>query len=129
MTSFVLRSYTPLKFFPEPIGQLTGQVAVSYTHLDVYKRQELDTHTGNDTIHITSDERTKWNDANNKKHTHSNKSVLDGITSELVQKWTETSSSSVTGIKGVNEDSFRRGNVEPVSYTHLFELCKKMKKQ
>ena len=75
-------------------------------------QNELDTHTGNDTIHITSDERTKWNDANNKKHTHSNKSVLDGITSELVQKWTETSSSSVTGIKGVNEDSFRRGNVE-----------------
>lgn len=75
-------------------------------------QNELDTHTGNDTIHITSDERTKWNDANNKKHTHSNKSVLDGITSELVQKWTETNSSSVTGIKGVNEDSFRRGNVE-----------------
>lgn len=74
-------------------------------------QNELDAHTGNDTIHITSDERTKWNDANNKKHTHSNKSVLDGITSELVQKWTETSSSSVTGIKGVNEDSFRRGNV------------------
>lgn len=74
-------------------------------------QNELDAHTGNDTIHITSDERTKWNDANNKKHTHSNKSVLDGITSELVQKWTETSSSSVTGIKGANEDSFRRGNV------------------
>ena len=30
----------------------------------------------------------------------------------MVQKWTETNSSSVTGIKGVNEDSFRRGNVE-----------------
>lgn len=74
-------------------------------------QNELDTHTGNDTIHITSDERTKWNDANNKKHSHNNKSVLDGITSELVQKWTETSSSSVTGIKGANEDSFRRGNV------------------
>ena len=74
-------------------------------------QNELDTHTGNDTIHITSDERTKWNDANNKKHTHSNKSVLDGITSELVQKWTETSSSSVTGIKGAKETSYRRGNV------------------
>lgn len=74
-------------------------------------QSELDTHTGNNTIHITPNERTDWNDANNKKHTHSNKSVLDGITSELVQKWTETNSSSVTGIKGVNEDSFRRGNV------------------
>lgn len=74
-------------------------------------QSELDTHTGNNTIHITPNERTDWNDANNKKHTHSNKSVLDGITSELVQKWTETSSSSVTGIKGANEDTFRRGNV------------------
>lgn len=75
-------------------------------------QSELDTHTGNNTIHITPNERTDWNDANNKKHKHNNKSVLDGITSELVEKWTETSSSSVTGIKGVNEDSFRRGNVE-----------------
>lgn len=72
-------------------------------------QNELDTHIGNDTIHITSDERTKWNDANDKKHKHSNKSVLDGITSETVEKW--NNGSSLTGIKGVNEDSFRRGNV------------------
>lgn len=48
---------------------------------------ELDTHTGNDTIHIVADERTNWNDANSKKHTHSNKTVLDGITSALVTAW------------------------------------------
>lgn len=48
---------------------------------------ELDTHTRNDTIHITSDERENWNDANDKKHTHSNKSVLDGITSALITAW------------------------------------------
>lgn len=72
-------------------------------------QNELDTHTGNDTIHITSDERTKWNDANNKKHTHSNKSVLDGITSELVQKW--SNGSSLTGIKGDAEKNYRTGNV------------------
>lgn len=72
-------------------------------------QNELDTHIGNDTIHITSDERTKWNDANDKKHKHSNKSVLDGITSETVEKW--NNGNSLTGIKGVNEDSFRRGNV------------------
>lgn len=72
-------------------------------------QNELDTHTGNDTIHITSDERTKWNDANNKKHSHSNKSVLDGITSELVQKW--SNGSSLTGIKGDAEKNYRKGNV------------------
>lgn len=47
----------------------------------------LDTHTGNNTIHITSQERTNWNDANTKKHTHSNKSVLDKITQALLDSW------------------------------------------
>ena len=72
-------------------------------------QSELDTHTGNDTIHITSDERTKWNDANNKKHFHDNKSVLDEITSELVQKW--SNGSSLTGVKGEAETEYRCGNV------------------
>lgn len=72
-------------------------------------QNELDTHTGNDTIHITSDERTKWNDASDKKHSHSNKVVLDGITSELVQKW--SNGSSLTGVKGDKETEYRYGNV------------------
>ncbi len=72
-------------------------------------QNELDTHTGNDTIHITLDERTKWNDASDKKHSHNNKSVLDGITSELVQKW--SNGSSLTGVKGAKEKSYRQGNV------------------
>ena len=42
-------------------------------------KSEFDTHTGNSTIHITSTERTNWNDANSKKHTHSNKALLDLI--------------------------------------------------
>ena len=42
----------------------------------------------NDTVkHITSTERTNWNDADSKKHTHDNKSVLDGITSTLITAW------------------------------------------
>lgn len=48
---------------------------------------ELDTHTGNDTIHITTTERTNWNDANDKKHEHVNKSVLDNITTALITAW------------------------------------------
>lgn len=48
---------------------------------------ELDTHTNNNTVHITAQERTNWNDANSKKHSHSNKSVLDGITSALISTW------------------------------------------
>lgn len=48
---------------------------------------DFSAHTSNTTLHITSTERTNWNDANNKKHTHSNKSVLDGITSAKVTNW------------------------------------------
>lgn len=72
-------------------------------------QSELDTHTGNNTIHITPNERTDWNDANNKKHKHNNKSVLDGITSETVEKW--NNGSSLTGIKGDAEKNYRTGNV------------------
>lgn len=58
---------------------LSSLGAVSFT--------DFNTHTGNTTLHITSTERTNWNDANNKKHSHSNKSVLDGITSAKVTSW------------------------------------------
>ncbi len=58
---------------------LSSLGAVSFT--------DFNAHTSNTTLHITSTERTNWNDANNKKHTHSNKSVLDGITSAKVTNW------------------------------------------
>lgn len=48
---------------------------------------DFNAHIGNTTLHITSTERTNWNDANNKKHTHSNKSILDGITSAKITNW------------------------------------------
>lgn len=70
---------------------------------------ELDTHAGNDTIHITSDERTKWNEASDKKHEHSNKSTLDSITSESIEKW--NNGSSITGVKGAAEATYRTGDV------------------
>lgn len=48
---------------------------------------DMDEHTQNRVIHITSSERTGWNDANGKKHTHDNKSVLDAITASVVSTW------------------------------------------
>ena len=76
---------------------------------DYAKQADLDTHTGNNTIHITADERTAWNaaetnaktHANNLNtamdarvvelekvdHDHTNKAVLDGITAEKVTAW------------------------------------------
>ena len=56
----------------------------------------------------------KYEDANNKKHTHSNKSVLDGITSALVEAWNNAVTALktvVTGIKGDSETAYRHGDV------------------
>ena len=47
---------------------------------DYAKQSDLDTHTGDTTIHITADERSKWNAAEGKAHTHSNKTLLDTYT-------------------------------------------------
>lgn len=58
-----------------------------YGITDAAKASDLTNHTGNKTIHITATERTNWNDANSKKHTHSNKTTLDGINSTNVSNW------------------------------------------
>ncbi|MCI8824707.1 MAG: hypothetical protein HFH63_02235 [Lachnospiraceae bacterium] len=51
------------------------------------QQEALDRHIGNNAVHITEVERTNWNDANTKKHTHSNKGVLDKITQVLLDSW------------------------------------------
>lgn len=48
---------------------------------------DLNNHTANTTAHITAAERTNWNAAYTNNHTHSNKSVIDGITSTKVTNW------------------------------------------
>lgn len=58
---------------------------------DYYTKAEIDSHTENTTIHITGSERSSWDDAVQKAHTHENKSVLDGISSTKVSKWDNTS--------------------------------------
>ena len=40
----------------------------------------LNNHIADNVCHITSEEREQWNDAVSKKHTHSNKTILDGTT-------------------------------------------------
>ena len=66
----------------------------------------LTTHTGDSTIHITSDERTKWNNAATSSHTHANKSVLDTITG-IDKELSETSNNLVvnSAITKVIEDN------------------------
>ena len=58
---------------------------------DYYTKSEIDSHTENTTIHITGSERSSWDGAVQKAHTHENKSVLDGISSTKVSKWDNTS--------------------------------------
>ena len=67
---------------------------------------DLTTHTSDSTIHITGDERTKWDNAATNSHTHANKSILDsinGIDTEL----SETSNNLVvnSAITKVIEDN------------------------
>lgn len=44
-------------------------------------------HKNDTTVHTNSTERANFTDAYNKRHTHGNKSVIDGITSTLVNNW------------------------------------------
>ena len=55
-------------------------------------------HTTDTDIHVTSDEKTSWDNAVTNSHTHSNKTVLDGITAEKVSNWDNASSSGGGGM-------------------------------
>lgn len=59
----------------------------SHTHSQYATTATVNTHTANTTVHITAAERTNWNTAYNNNHTHSNKTVLDGISSTKVTNW------------------------------------------
>lgn len=64
---------------------------------------------------LTKEDKISYDSAVTKKHEHMNKSVLDGITSEKVERWDESSTSSVTGVKGNKEENYRSGNVNITS--------------
>ena len=42
-------------------------------------QSDLTAHTGNNDIHVSSDDKTRWNNAATSSHTHTNKDVLDTI--------------------------------------------------
>ena len=58
---------------------------------------DLTSHIENTTVHITSTERTNWNDANSKKHTHSNKTILDNTTASFTTEEKNKLSGIATG--------------------------------
>ena len=62
-------------------------------------------HTGDADVHITQTERIEWTDSNNKKHEHSNKSILDNSTASYTIAEQEKLSGIATGAE-VNQNAF-----------------------
>ena len=93
-----------------------------YGITDAAKATDLTNHVGNTTVHITATERTNWNDANSKKHTHENKTVLDGITSTNVNNWNDANSkkhthSNKTYLDNINQNLSTTSAVKHSSLT------------
>lgn len=64
----------------------------------------LESHTSDLDIHVTSDDKSNWNDANSKKHSHDNKSILDGITDVLIKTWNEAVTHVSDKVKHITSD-------------------------
>ncbi len=63
----------------------------------------VDRHMSDAVKHVTAAERTNWNDANTKKHTHNNKTVLDEVTSTLINGWNSAVTHILDTVKHVTE--------------------------
>lgn len=79
------------------------------------KLDDINTHTEDTDIHITSTERTNWNSSVTNSHTHSNKTVLDGITSALITAWNNAVTHVSDTVKHIT--STERTNWDS-AYTH-----------
>lgn len=64
----------------------------------------LESHISDSDIHVTSDDKSNWNDANSKKHSHGNKSILDGITDALIKTWNESVTHISDKVKHITSD-------------------------
>lgn len=52
----------------------------------------------------TDTEKANWNDANSKKHTHSNKSIIDAITQTLIDTWNSAYSHISDVVKHITDE-------------------------
>ena len=85
---------------------------------------ELETHVGDKVKHVTSIERTNWNDAHSKKHEHANKVNLDKVDQDLSTKANVRHNSVVAtaevvayGLDGVKQSPQASGGAQ-----YLWEL-------
>ena len=86
-----------------------------YGITDAAKQSDLTNHTGNDDIHVTSDEKKGWNTAYNVAHSHSNKENLDTINQNLA------TTSSPTFNYGTFTNGFLTGNSTGLNIVHSNE--------
>ena len=68
--------------------------------------KDLISHLADEVGHITSAERVNWNDANTKKHTHSNKTILDNITASYSTEEKNKLSGIATGANAYTHPSY-----------------------
>lgn len=68
------------------------------TNSYIIKDSVARTHIANSTVHVTSSDKINWNNAATNSHTHSNKTVLDGISSADVTTWNGAYTKPTTGI-------------------------------
>lgn len=87
----------------EKLSVLFGKIAKSISDYIKHKADKV--------IHITSNERTNWNDANSKKHEHKNKGVIDNVTQEMVDTLDEIIQD---GFKITVDDALSTESVNPV---------------
>lgn len=94
---------------------LTGYVKSDEltTKLEAYATNEsVETHTSNNDIHVTTDEKTSWNNAVTASHSHENKTILDGITEEKITAYNKAAMDDHTHINKDVIDTITQENID-----------------
>ena len=77
---------------------------------DYIDSEKLAFHTDNSNVHITPSERENWNDADDKKHVHDNKAVLDNTTASFTTE-------EKAKIASLSEDYDAKGSADEAKST------------
>lgn len=59
-------------------------------------KSSFDAHVEDNVVHISDDERDKWNDSTSQSHTHANKSILDKLSQTSLDNWDDANSKKHT---------------------------------
>lgn len=81
----------------------------------------MNNHISDGGIHIKPTERIDWNDANSKKHNHSNKSILDKITQTLLDNWSAAYTHISDAVKHITADERKKWNQAAIPVDNLNE--------